>query len=41
MEAALAMSDVWRSATILTIREIEAQHRREIVESIVEVLRGK
>jgi hypothetical protein len=40
MEAALSMSDVWRSATILAIREIEAQHRRDMVTSIVEALRG-
>jgi hypothetical protein len=41
MEAALAMSDVWRSATILAINEIKAQHRREMVATIIEALRGK
>jgi hypothetical protein len=40
MEAALAMSDVWRSATVLAIEEIEARKRREMVASIIEVMRG-
>jgi hypothetical protein len=41
MEAALAMSDVWRSATILAIKEIDAQRRLEMVTSIIETLSGK
>jgi hypothetical protein len=41
MEAALAMSDVWRSATIFAIKEIETGRRREMVASIIEALRGK
>ncbi len=41
MEAALAMSDVWRSATILAIKEIEMQSRREVAVSIIEALSGK
>jgi hypothetical protein len=41
MEAALAMSDIWRSATILAIKEIEARRRREMVASIIEALRRK
>jgi hypothetical protein len=41
MEGALAMSDMWRSATVLAIKEIEAQRRREMVASIVEAFRGK
>ena len=40
MEAALGMSDVWRSATILAIRELEAQRRQDMVGSIIEALRG-
>jgi hypothetical protein len=41
VEAALAMSDVWRSATVLAIKQIEMRRRREIVANIVEALRGK
>lgn len=41
VDAALAMSDVWRSATVLAIREIEARRRCEMVASIVAALRDR
>jgi hypothetical protein len=41
LEAALAMSDVWRSATVLAIQEIEARRRSEIVVGVVAALRAK
>jgi hypothetical protein len=41
MEAALAMSDVWRSATVLAIEQIEAQRRFELVAGIAAALGAK
>jgi len=41
LEAALAMPDVWRSATVLAIKEIEARRRREFLAGIVAAFRGK
>jgi hypothetical protein len=41
VEAALAMSDVWRSATVFAIKKIETRRRREIVANIVEALSGR
>ena len=40
VEAALAMSDVWRSATVLAIKRIEMRRHREIVANIVAALSG-